>query len=413
MCKAVVLCLIALSPIRTSAQIVDLITDYVAGCVSDYVADKLDSYLHDSWNEMISQGAQDAIVNKAYELRDFNIDKSKLSYLLNSSRHSSNGDINIKALFQQIPSSIETEFYKSTHTKSNVPFSFLGKGFIGEPGREYIDSIKSGFFINELEDVLSQSVLDSLSCFGGEDLKNEIKRNIQENRRLLLLFNNHPSAVRIYANSQKTVLHKDARHLLYWATCADSIYGKLSKSNRKKFVNASEVRFENDRLLYEGNTLARCRDGKTFVVDDVMMLNFYPKGDSEYRITGKTAYRTDVFGRVVEIDFLLSRGEKNEKVKNPIKFKHVCKAMGVKPGKELYTYLLEKYRIAPSLAFAVPMDVDDAVKKNIQIFHKALKKKLKKENWLKVGIVIEYDRSVSRTPSSITVKFGNETMCLY
>ena len=85
MCKAVVLCLIALSPIRTSAQIVDLITDYVAGCVSDYVADKLNSYLHDSWNEMISQGAQDAIVNKAYELRDFNIDKSKLSYLLNSS----------------------------------------------------------------------------------------------------------------------------------------------------------------------------------------------------------------------------------------------------------------------------------------------------------------------------------------
>ena len=120
-----------------------------------------------------------------------------------------------------------------------------------------------------------------------------------------------------------------------------------------------------------------------------------------------------MFGRVVEIDFLLSRGEKNEKVKNPIKFKHVCKAMGVKPGKELYTYLLEKYRIAPSLAFAVPMDVDDAAKKNIKIFHKALKKKLKKENWLKVGIVLEYDRSVSRTPSSITVKFGNETMCLY
>lgn len=411
-CRVVVICLFALSPVRLSAQIADLITDYVAGYISDYVTQQFNSYVNSSWDEIISQGAIDAIIEKAGELKNFEITKDGMTDLLQKSPYSHNGDINVAALFNTIPTTVKTEFYKNTHSMKNVPFSALGAGFMNARSVAYIDSINRKNSISSLEDVLSQQLLDSISCFTELDLTSSIKSDLDENRRLILLFNNHPEIVRIYANSFNSVLRKDTRHLLYWATCADSIYGNLSKKNKKKFVKANTLLFDNNKVLYNGQTIAQYDLYRsTFVMKDVNLLNFYPKGNSMYKVYD-TVYKTDVLGRVVEIEFNLSQ-EKAKKVKTPIKFKHFCKAIDVKNGKNFYSEVLEKYRIAPSLAFAIPIDLDKEEKAKIKLFHKMLKKKLKEQKNLIVNIKLEYGNTVLRKPISIKATYGGETMNLY
>ena len=402
--KVAVVCLFVLSPVKLSAQIADLITDYVTECITDYVTEQFNSYINSSWDEIITEGAIDAIIEKSRELKDFEIRKDGLTDLLQSSPYSSNGDINVKVLFESIPLNVKTEFYKNTHSTKEVPLSFLGGGFVKVRSAAYS--------IRFLENVFSQQLLDSISCFHELDLKGPIKSDFDKNRRLVPLFNNHPGAVRIYANSYNSFFRKDAGHLLYWATCADSVYGKLSKKNKKKFVNANELIFEDGKVLYNGQTIAQYDLYKsTFVVMDVNLLNFYPKGNSTYKVHN-TAYTTDVLGRVVEIDFFLSQN-KVKKFKNPIKFEHICKAVDVENEENFYFEVLEKYNIDPSLAFAIPVDWSKEEKKKVKLFHKMLKRKLKEQEGLKVNIKLEYGNTVLRSPVSIKSTFGGETFKLY
>lgn len=407
--KKTLICIFLLSPIHTDAQIVDLIGEYVA----DYIVGEVKGYLNNAasnfWDSCVENQARSSITEKAKELQDFQTNQSYISHILATSSLTKGQYFVPNELLSPIESGINKQFMEALYSLNNQKMGTLGNGKLLMWTTAYKDSLVNKTNYSKLEDALSKEVLDSIMAFVEPRHLNSVLHDINKDKRLVSLFNNHPQSVRAYMNLSQTTLKGDLSYLYYWSVTADSHRERFSKKLKAKLINPRQIKFveyKGDVNLYIGNSLIGSIDAVKNQINILSadLLNLQLKENVTYKY-GETEFKTDMFGRIVLVTFPLDKSDKKI-AKTTIKYKEICKSVGIRKGHDLYSLIMKPYKETPSIAFAVPIDKTKNFKQQLKALKKEAKRQLKGESSAKLLLSIDYN-DMSGKPCLITAHLKN------
>jgi hypothetical protein len=338
------------------------IKGYVTNKAEDYIDDltgglyrKAQSFYYNPigtiWESYIQSDVQKSVNAKAGELKDFKVNEKELSRLRTKFGIGESMPTDQKTMFMPIRYGISESFSKSL-MKSNQSLSqMINKEILNN----YIDSLKTPLVYNHLEEVFTQSVIDSVELFNNINIKDTLIIDINNSRGLSGLLNRHPELVRVYANSINTDFRTSTSHLYYWGVLADSHKHRLPK--KAKIINPRNIKFEtikdNDKmvtLVYENSSIGTYT-GDVIGIASPELLNLMPKPGCCY-VYKDTYMMIDDLGRLLSARLSVNtQGKVIEKTKT--KFKDMLKSVDITNKNDLYTKLLKKIKEQPSMAFIV------------------------------------------------------------
>ena len=415
--------LLILTPQLSSAQIEDMIEEQIKGYVTkkaeDYIDDlsgglyrKAQSFYYNPigtiWESYIQSDVQRSVNAKAGELKDFKVNEKELSRLRTKFGIGESMPTDQKTMFMPIRYGISESFTKSL-TKPNRSLSqMINKEILNN----YIDSLKTPFVYNHLEEVLTQSVIDSLELFDNLNIKELLIIDINNSRGLAGLLNRHPEIVRVYANSINTKFRTSPSHLYYWGVLADSHKQRLSK--KAKIINPRNIKFEtmpdNDKvvtLVYENSIIGTYTE-VVIGIASPELLNLMPKPGCYY-VYKDTYMMIDDLGRLLAARLSLNtQGKTIEKTKS--KFKDLAKSVDITYKNDLYTKLLKKIKEQPSMAFLVDTgnQLNDTELSRIKKMMKELQKE-EANSYIDIALSYESGSSVAsaiKVEKSDTIEFA-------
>ena len=402
---------LAISSISSEAQLIDMIADYAA----EQITNKVRSYIYDAasslWDEMVESEARDAIEERAKKLSDYHISQEELQQLMVRNGYPNDESINAANIINPISSGIRSNFNLKVMSFGNTHLSALGNGCIGASMRAYNDSVSLSLKVQSLEDVLSQTVMDSIAAIGLS--KDNLLSDINQDPRLAIMFNNHPQIVRVYSNSLSTKLRTNPSHLYYWGVIADSHRKLLPR--KTKLINPRFIKFEGTgstvTLSKNGEQLGEYYlDGRKLKVSSIEILNLLPAANTSY-FFDNTVFATDELGRVTEITFPLNK--KGKKIaKSKVKYKDLCYSQSIEPGSDLYSLVMKTYKESPALAFALPLEKSENVKLQNKSLKKHTKDILEYNLYARAKVLICYGNA-SNKPSRIQVQTDYETSSFF
>jgi hypothetical protein len=387
---------------QAGAQIIDIISDYVTDKITERVTNYISNAASSFWDGMVESDARSSIEEKAKELKDYDIQKTSLNNLIVNNKYTDKENFSSANVINPIPSGIQNSFGKRIKAFGNTRLSAIGDGLVGDAMRFYSDSVMQTIHYRSLEDVLSQTALDSVNILGIP--KESLLSDINKDSRLAVLFNNHPQIIRVYANSISTVYKSDLAHLYYWGVVADSHRKNLPKKSR--LMNPRFIQF-----VQSGQLLTLTNNNEELGTFDISqqlitvystdLLNYMPKENLKYVYNG-TYFSTDELGRVKDINFPLNKNSKKG-AKNKIKYKLICNSQGITQGQELYSLILKPFKESPMLGGAIPLSSSDNVKQQNKLLKKSAKSALKMNENVRAEIKIEYNSALN-TPSLVQLQ---------
>lgn len=408
----------------SSAQIEDFIEEKITEYAENYIDDlsgglygKAKSFFYNPvgtiWESYIQSDVQRSVNAKAAKLKNFEVNEKELSRLRNKYNISENMATDQKTMFMPIQYGITESFSKSL-IKPSLPLSQMINEDIMN---NYIDSLKTPLVYNRLEEILTQSVIDSLELFNNINIKEILINDINNSRGLAGLLNRHPEIVRVYANSINTKYRTSTSHLYYWGVLADSHKHKLSK--KAKIINPRNIKFEaipdEDKavaLVYENSIIGTYTEVVIGIVSPEL-LNLMPKPGCCY-VYKDTYMMIDDLGRLLSARLSVNtQGKAIEKTKT--KFKDLAKSVDIINKNDLYTKLLKKIKEQPSMAYIVDTgnQLNDTELSRLKKMIKELQKKAA-NSYIDIALSYESGSSVASTvkvEKSDTIEFA-ETLQL-
>ena len=198
------------------------------------------------------------------------------------------------------------------------------------------------------------------------------------NQKITYILNNHPEAVRIYANTISVPkLRKEPRHLLYWSTQADSHRNFLK--TKKPLVNPRSLLFKQTEAgieIMDGSNLLAILNGNILEVTDINILNFNGRPNTIY-VFNNNKWTTDDYGRVIKAEQQCSKDlKKKSKQKSILSRKSICGLLGDKNTTEVLFLNSTEYGAPEVLLNAVGYDKSKTNKQNLKISQKGDKKEI-------------------------------------
>ncbi|MBD5277545.1 MAG: hypothetical protein HDS30_07850 [Bacteroides sp.] len=302
--------------------------------ITNYNANNLGSFGTYLWDFVVNSTCESDLNDKAKEFEKFEIDRSFLDRVPHKYP-------NYKSFWTSY-SSIPTQLYSHAnayyHLGKNISFQDIAGSKFNQYAVAYIDSLNSMRKIESLDKVLSNCVLDTLLNLSFyEGLQDSLFNDINLHSRLAVLLNNHPEAVRVYANSlHAPSLRAQPKHLLFWAVKADSHKNFLLK--KQTLINPRSLKFVQRGTsidIMDGQNVIAHIDDDNISVIDINILNLSGRPNTIYTFANNT-WVTDKYGRVVQATQSCDINSKKKcKQKSSIKPKDYGKLLGDESATEL------------------------------------------------------------------------------
>ncbi|WP_285819491.1 hypothetical protein [Bacteroides acidifaciens] len=341
------------------AQIVDWIIDQAAQSIVNEAEKQLGEIGNSLWNSIIESEAKASITKKANKLKDIEIDRTKELKLLEKYK-----DIPIYRYSEMYPLMFsKTESY--LNPLNNIEISKLGNGVVMNTLQAMQDSIRNAITTTQLSELLTKQALDSLCIMENSEYLNKLLLDdINHSRAIAILLNNHPEAVRVYANLSKTEFRRKILHLYYWAVAADAHRRCLSK--KRKLINPRNVKIvQSDSMfliIYKGEEYGAIL-GNKIVCKNINLLNLCNVPNTQYHYNNMM-YETDALGRVVRAEQQVNRDYKGKcKDKGAVKPKDCTKFRCSKLYNKFYSLGFPKYQ-SPDCNINTVYLKDDIFKQN-------------------------------------------------
>lgn len=367
------LCLLMMST-NAQSQIIDWIIDQAAQSIVNEAESQLSGMGNTLWNSIIESNAKSSVENKAKTFKDIPIDRSKEAEL--AMRYKNMTLCEYPGMYAVMLNNINAYL----NPLKNIKMSVLGDGTVMRASQLMQDSINNSIVVKQLSEIMIQQVLDSLSVMeDSKQLSELLLDDINYSKAIAVFLNNHPEAVRVYANSSKTELRGNLSHLYYWSVGADAHKEYLSKK-KNKLINPRFVKFvqSNDEvIIYYGNRYCGKIKGNEISCNTIDLLNLCGAPNMEYYY-GNMVYRTDAIGRVVQSLQVIENQYKSKcKEKGSIKSKYFAKFKSNESFNHTYGLGLKKYQSPDCNMNTIYMRKDEHFKKHKKMI-KLIQKKIGK-----------------------------------
>ncbi len=360
------------------------------------------------WNDFVDYSARSSICEKAESLANFQVMEPNLSSFGSHNKIVvSGGLINTESTMSNVKSFIGSEFHRFLTSTSNLDFNSLGNGYIKLKCDSFLTAKDFTNRIHELNEVLSpdtQHHIDSIN----NNLNALILADLNSSPGLIPAFNSTPNTLHFYNQLKDSKYRTDPNELLYWAEQADCYRSSMPKKN--KLIDPINLTFRTEGKYIEISSDDRILalyspETKVYKVYYPEFLNFTPRPNHVYMFE-HTVYTTETLGRIEKITFKSDKKLNKTKLKNPVKFKDIAKAISNEEKGTFYAEILKDFNIEPSTAYAVKINQPKQIKDSLKQYKKSLKKnKLTPENFT---IFLKYS-DFSPTPSSIAISTTENT----
>lgn len=380
-----------LLPRTSQAQIIDWMADqvknYVVGQVNSVLnstTNNLGSFGTMLWDGIVEAGAVSEVTDKAKELANFETSTTELYNV--PMKYGMSGD---RSDFSTIYK-VQNSFMRSViFSQKGLHLSTLGKGAVGNLGKSIVASVNEANKIESLESVLDKSVRDSVALFvpAYPNIKEMLLNDLHQHNEMIIILNNHPEAVRVYANSMEMEgLRTSPEHLLYWSVQADR-HRELLPQKKANLPDPRMLVFKKSGLEthinYNGTTLGIITPEGTIRCQTLDLLNFCAKPNTKYEFLNQK-YQTDNLGRVVIIIQQQNESTKGKcKIKTKLKPTDFAPIQATEAIAQLYQPASPKYQGAPVLLNAYYYE---KTKNNKQVLKEV--KKAEKMLWKTFGSVV-------------------------
>ncbi|WP_418213047.1 hypothetical protein [Bacteroides difficilis] len=373
------------------AQIVDWIIDQAAQSIVSAAEEQLSGIGNSLWNSIVESEAKSSITANANKLKDLKIDRTKELELLGKYKN-----VSIYQYNEMYPL-MYSKMKSYLNPLSNIKVAALGNGAIIAASQTMQDSIKKATTVTQLSELVTKQVLDSLYVMENSDHLNRLLfDDINRSRAIAILLNNHPNAVRVYANLSKTELCGQLQQLYYWSVTADSHKEGLPKKN--KLIKPRYIEFvQSDSLVlivYNGEEYGAI-SGNKIICKNIDLLNLCSMPNTQYYYNNMM-YKTDALGRVIEVVQQVSHAYKGKcKDRGTVKSKDCAKFKYSNLYNKFYSLGLQKYQSPDCNINTIYLKKDDTFKKNKKQVKLLLKEiaKGKSDNYIIVTKLIYDDNT--------------------
>lgn len=385
--------------LTSNCQVIDWITDQIRSeidseisKITNFNSNTLGSFGSYIWDAIVEGMCENDLKEKAKEFEKFHINDS---YLNNLSKKYPYPDRNWTQ-YSEISSTLLNRANSYFHNTKSEKLNLIADSKIDKHAEIYVDSISSLLQIESLESALNSSALDSLILFSHQTgIRDSLLMDISNNPSIALALNNHPQAVRVYANTLNAPsLRKDTKHLIFWATKADSHRQFLPKKQR--LINPRNLVFSGtDPVIniFDGNNIVASISNDALNVIDINIMNLLGRPNTDYIFEGNR-WETDKYGRVIKASQLCEKSRKKKcKQKSTVKPKDLKDILGNENSKEL-AYIISPDFGAPEVLLNTYFYQNDKEnKKAIKDIKKHLNTTLKKQHTFSSFTILEYENN--------------------
>ncbi len=418
------LLILPFNKIQAQSSILDWVGDQIKGYVNrkidemtGYNKSTLGSWGSAIWDGVVSAKTESDLKEKMSELNNFE------PYRINWNSINSKYGINDEEIDYRKIYWNQSDFTKSIlYSKHNIPLNSLGKGSIASTSDEIIDAKYDKNTVSSLKEILSPAVLDSVAYFSStcKGLEGMLMMDININRDIATILNNHPKALRVYVNAFSVPeIRISSAQLLYWGYTADSHRNKLGKKskympNPRTFTFNKDSRFVN---VYNGKDIiaqilyipeADKDIAIKFDCKDINILNFKNMPSATYS-TPYMTFDTDRYGRITKFS---QTGGNKSKQKTKFKAKDFLLAKGHSTANTPLLLGIQKLGIPETMTNTFFIENSNDNKKTLKQIKKTEKKFAKElSQHSPMNYILEYEDG-GVVPSEIKVKYGNLTFAL-
>lgn len=319
--------------------------------IVNYNANNMGSFGSYIWESVVSAKCESDLEEKAKEFENFEIDTSFLNRVPVKYPNRDSYWVEYMQIRPQLCDKANSFF----HQNKSIRLDKLANFKVDAAATAYIDSLASDLKMKSIGSVLNSVALDSVNLLlNSSVLKDNLLMDLNENAAIAIVLNNHPEAVRVYANTAEVPeLRKSTKHLLYWAVYADSHKNEFSK--KQKLINPRFLYFkqiEGVVDVYSGSTVIARINKDELEVLDINIMNLIGRPNTTY-VFGNNKWVTDNMGRVVAASQVRDAEHKMKcKQKSYLKAKAIKEAVGNETFNE-YGYFNDPKYGAPEVLLNV------------------------------------------------------------
>lgn len=378
--------------------------------VTNYNRSTLGSWGSALWDGVVSAKTESDLKEKMSELENFPTSTTGLDGVEGKYKLTGDQSDYRKVYWNQ------SDYTKSIlYSKHDIVLRDLGNGDVGRTGKNFRDSIYTSTSFKNLNEILQQEVLDSLIPFAtvNKEIEETLLRDINENKRIANILNNHPEVLRVYFNSMSMpALRTSPSHLLYWGYTADShktILGKKAKNllNPRMFTFCSGT---NGIEVKQGNRTIAVINNNVILCYDLNLLNLFNAPNMRYQYSC-ISFSTDNFGRIIEFKHKLTNPGKCQE-KSKLKPKEFAVIKGNEKVNKVHVLGFEKYGAPSVLANSFFVEGNETNDNGIKLLKKIEKIYSKSKNYdSEVQYILEYTNGCV-IPSVININFLEQKVVL-
>lgn len=404
--------LFSLIPSIAKAQLLDFISDYVEQKVTNYVNDYIYTAGSNLWDNIIDNHTKASLREKSATLANFKGASRELkSYKSYPLIVVSNGYINTDKTLSQINQKTLSKFNKKLYSASNIKFNSMGNGKLKEKCESFLAQTEEANKIIDFASVLNDKVISTIRQQNDSVIEATLIADLNANPGLIPILNNSSKAIEFYYKLFDTNVRTSPSELLYWAEEADFYRGNMPK--KTKLIKPEELKFEsrNDALeiIYENNTLAiYFPQNNKYIIYAPEFLNFTARPNHEYTFEN-TTFITEELGRIESVQFSADKKNNKTKLKNPVKYNDIAKALTGNTKENLYTEILKQFNVVSAAPYASTIISDKKVSPHIKQFYKSYKKAIKSGTMSYIIVRFSYS-DFTNVPSSVFISPAPKSM---